>query len=125
MTRYEALLSEYDFLDIQEKQMKNEGLYCDGSIWINRNIVESKKVCVLAEELGHYETSNGDIINKKDLTSFKKEQIARNWAYKKLVPFEDISLAIGMGYTKPYEIAEYLCVDEAFLRECLKHYRLL
>lgn len=125
MTRYEALLSEYDFLDIQEKHMKNEGLYSDGCIWINKDIVESKKVCVLAEEIGHYETTYGDIVNKKDLTSFKREHVARAWAYRKLLPYSEISLALGMGYTKPYEIAEYLCVDEAFLRECLKYYGLL
>ena len=125
MTRYEALLSEYDHLDIQEKPMKNEGLYCDGSIWINKGLVESKKACILAEEIGHYETSFGDIINRKDMTSVKQEYAARKWAYKKLLPFEEVMAAIGCGFTKPHEIAEYLCVDEAFLRECLKYYRLL
>lgn len=125
MTKYETLLKEYDHLDIQEKPMKNEGLYCDGSIWINKSLIESKKACILAEEIGHYETSFGDIANKKDMTSVKQEYVARKWAYNKLLPFEEVMAAIGCGFTKPHEIAEHLCVDEAFLRECLKYYRLL
>lgn len=125
MTKYEQLLSEYGHLDIKEMKMHLKGLYIDDTIWIKKDLLESEKVCILAEELGHYETSSGDILDQKDVIKRRQELVARRWAYNKLIPFEDIINAFSKGYYKPYEIADYLDVDEAFLRECLNHYDLL
>ncbi len=123
MTKYEELLAEYEHLDIQEKKgMLNEGLYSDGHIWIKEDLPSSKKYCVLAEEIGHYETSIGDILDQRDLNSYKQECTARTWAYKKILPIDQILAALAKGYTQPHDIAEYLDVDEAFLRACLERY---
>ena len=41
-----------------------KGLYCDGTIALSRNIrTTSERACILAEELGHYHTSSGNIID--------------------------------------------------------------
>lgn len=125
MTKYEELMSEYEELDIQEHSMVNEGLYCDGNIWIKEDLPSSKKYCILAEELGHHETSIGDILDQNNLNNYKQECKARMWAYRKILPFSDILQALSAGYTEVYDMAEHLDVDEMFLRECLKRYGLL
>lgn len=124
MTKYEKLLAEYDdALDISEHEMKSKGLYSDDCIWINKNLSEREKVCILAEEIGHYHTSSGNILDQNDMRNAKQERAARVWAYKKLIPEKDIWRAFEEGYTELYEIAEFLDVDEQFLRESLKHYK--
>lgn len=126
MTKYEKLLSEYDgALDISEHKMKSSGLYADGCIWINKNLSECEKVCILAEEIGHYHTSVGDILNQNDIQNARQEWKARKWAYEKILPIEDIMHAIKIGNTEPWDIAEYLDVDEKTLREALEYYNLL
>ena len=125
--QYEKLLIEADQhgIDIYEKPMqkRNKGLYCDKVIWINKHIQTSiEKACVLAEELGHYHTSAGNILDQKNLNNRKQEKQARSWAYEKLVPLEKIVQAHKDGPKNKYELAEYLNVTEAFLEESIKRY---
>lgn len=64
---YETLLDEAELERVQVVHTKLngriKGLYCDNFIAINSNISTStEKVCVLAEELGHYHTTVGNIL---------------------------------------------------------------
>lgn len=122
MTKYETLMAECDDLIIEERPMKNSGLYGDGCIWINKNMTTAEKRCVLAEELGHHYTTVGDILDQSDISNRKQERKARAWAYEKMIPLTSIKQAFTVGYTEPWEIAEYLEVDERFLREALQYY---
>ena len=125
MTKYEELIGEYEHLIIEERPMVNDGLYADGCVWINQDMPTNRKACVLAEEVGHYETSSGDILDQTDTGNRKQELTARKWAYNKVVPEEEIFEAISAGYTEVWEIADHLDVDEQFLREALKYYGIL
>lgn len=126
MTKYEKLLAEYDKeVDVEERKMVNEGLYCDGNIWINKDLTSSRKACILAEELGHHYTTIGDITDQKDVGNRKQERKARKWAFEKLVPLQLIRFSIADGHVEPWDMAEYLDVDEEFLRDALKYYGLL
>lgn len=125
MTKYEELIGEYEQLIIEERPMINEGLYADGCVWINKDMSANKKVCILAEEIGHYETTSGAILDQTNTGNRKQELIARKWAYNKVVPEEKISEAISEGYTEVWEIADHLDVDEQFLREALIYYGIL
>lgn len=125
MTKYEELIGEYEHLIIEERPMINDGLYADGCVWINQDMPSNRKACVLAEEVGHYETSSGNILDQTDTGNRKQELTARKWAYNKVVPEEKISEAISSGYTEVWEIADHLDVDERFLREALKYYGIL
>ena len=123
---YENLLAEYDeLLDITERKMLHEGLYADGCIWVNKNLPTARKTCILAEEIGHYFTSSGDILDTKKPDNLKQELRARKWAYNKVVPVERIVEAAGKGNVTLWDMAEYLDVDEEFLRDCLMHYGIL
>lgn len=125
MTKYEKLMAEYEHLHIEERPMKNDGLYADDCVWINKNMTTSRKYCTLAEELGHYYTTVGNILNQDDVSNRKQERLARQWAYEKLVPVENIHSAASDGYTQIWEMAEYLDVDEKFLKEALIYYGIL
>ena len=125
MTKHEKLMAEYEDLYIEERQMINDGLYADGCIWINEKLPSCKKFSVLAEEIGHYKTSAGNILDQDDTANRKQERTARKWAYEKLVPIENIQFAFADGHTEIWDMAEYLDLDEEFLREALIHYGIL
>lgn len=125
---YEKLLREAQHNDIEvyEQSMKPtiKGLYCDKIVWINRRIPTNvEKACVLAEELGHYHTSTGDILDQKSLSNRKQEKRARNWAYERLVPLSAFVQAHKEGIKSKYELAEFLDVTEEFLHSAIKHYQ--
>lgn len=126
MNRYEELIAEYENeLSIEERTMINKGLYCDNIVWINRKMSTAEKLSIIAEEIGHYKTSSGDILKQDNISNIKQELLARRWAYEKVLPLDLIMQAITNGFTEVYDLAEHFDVTELFMRECLKHYRLL
>lgn len=108
----------------QPMQPTLKGLYSDDVIWINNLIPTiTEKICILAEELGHYHTSTGHIIDLTDIRNLKQERRARDWAYKRLVPLSKIVQAYHAGVTDRHELAEYLGVSEQFLQAAVDRYR--
>lgn len=108
----------------QPMQPKIKGLYSDNVIWINKNIKSTtEKACILAEELGHYHTSFGDILDQSTLGNRKQERLARKWAWNYLVTPEKLVESFKKGCRSRYEIAKFLNVTESFLEEALTFYR--
>ncbi|MDR9794067.1 ImmA/IrrE family metallo-endopeptidase [Aeribacillus pallidus] len=125
---YENLLREAEQhgIDTYEKPMisKIKGLYSDKVIWINKHIpTQTEKACILAEELGHYHTSAGNILDQTKIENRKQEKRARTWAYERLVPLQKIVQAHKNGIRNRYELAEYLGVTEQFLDSAIKRYK--
>lgn len=113
------VIEDYDLSDTRLK-----GLYCDGVVALDKNIeTESERRCVLAEELGHYHTTVGDILDPSSSSNRKQELHARVWAYNKLIGLNGIVDAYKHGCLSSHEVAEYLNVTEAFLQETLSCYR--
>lgn len=125
---YEQLISELEEneIDLIEIPLKGalKGLYSDNTIAINSNIVTIKeKTCVLAEELGHYHTSCGDILDQSKVENRKQERRARAWGYERLVGIVNLINAFKLGIKNRYELAEYLDVTEEYIEEALKYYQ--
>ncbi|MFO1441699.1 ImmA/IrrE family metallo-endopeptidase [Bacillus sp. Bva_UNVM-123] len=125
---YEALLREaYDQnVEIYEKPMKQtiRGLYSDNIIWINKCIPSAaERTCILAEELGHYHTTVGNILDQTKVENRKQELRARYWAHEKLVPLHKIVQAQKEGIRNRFELADYFGITEEFLEEALKRYK--
>lgn len=125
---YEKLLCEAEKENIEVVYMplkgRIKGLYCDKVITINKNIeTTAEKTCVLTEELGHYFTSVGNILDQNQLQNRKLERRARAWGYQRLVPLDKLILAYKQGIRSRYELAEYLEVTEQFLADALKYYK--
>ncbi|NLA43535.1 ImmA/IrrE family metallo-endopeptidase [Candidatus Saccharibacteria bacterium] len=102
---------------------KTKGLYYDGVIAINKDLsTTAERTCILAEELGHYYTSCGNIIDTSDTNNRKQEVKARRWAVKRLVTLKRIIQAFEAGCRNMYELAEYIGVTEDFLRSAFATY---
>ena len=108
--------------DIPTDKMK--GLYADNIIVYDRSLSTSaERMCVLAEELGHYETSSGDILDYSTVNSRKQERKARLWAAERLIKFDDLIEASRQGIHNRYELAEFLNVTEEFLQESIQMWK--
>ncbi|SDM15718.1 ImmA/IrrE family metallo-endopeptidase [Sediminibacillus halophilus] len=125
---YEQLLAEADALNIEVLEMdlkpRTKGLYGDKVIWLNKNIDTTvEKGCILAEEIGHYHMTVGDILNQSKIMNIKQEKLARKWAFKRIIPLHKFIESFDAGCRSRFEIAEMLNVTESFLEECLDFYR--
>lgn len=115
---YEKLIKENEHLKIREIDMSIKGLYKNGVIGISSRIeTDAEKACILAEEIGHHETSYGNILDQKDITSIKQEKRARRHAHDLMIKVEELLEAYKAGCRNRYEVAEFLNVTEAFLEE--------
>lgn len=81
--------------------------------------------CLLAEEIGHYFTSCGNLLTDSNLHKSiinKQEYIAKKWAFKYLLSLSDLINAHKAGCSSLYEVAEYLEITEEFLKSAAKIY---
>lgn len=129
MNTYEQLEAEacangIDVVDYEFQSDRIKGLYCDGTIGLNKNIVTTaEKSCVLAEEMGHHYTTAGNIIDQDNAGNCKQERRARLWAYNKKIGLLGLVGAYENGCQSREEIAEYLEVSEEFLCQAIDCYR--
>lgn len=129
MTSYEKLLQEAHDEDISVDenysfQSALQGLYVDKNIALsNRLLTSIKKAGVLAEELGHYYTSTGNILDQTNVSNCKQERKARLWAYDKMIGLSGIIQGYRQHCQNRYELAECLGVSEEFLQEALNCYK--
>jgi hypothetical protein len=123
---YDTLLTESDKigLTVKEKPLKyNNGRIKGNRIAIRQDIrTQTEKSCVLAEELGHYHTSYGDILDLDIVQNRKQEFRARMWGYDLKIGLTGIIRAYKKGCRNLAEMAEELDVTEEYLLEALKAY---
>lgn len=127
MTKYEKAISKINDIniDVIETTLEaNDGLYCDNTIFINKNIdTDVKKYCILAEELGHHFTTFGDISDQEKLENRKQELIARRWGYEHLIKISNLINVCNLGLKYRFETSEFLEVTEDFLAGAIQHYK--
>lgn len=125
MTYDELLIeAEQEQLLVKEKRLlANTGLIKGKRIAIKKELTNKQKACVLAEELGHYFTTVGNIIDQTNIDNRKQERKARKWGYCKLVNIEGLVEACKQGCRNINEIAEYLEVTEEFLQDALHYFK--
>lgn len=86
-------------------------------------MTEVEKACVLAEELGHYYTAVGNILDQSSVENRKQEMQGRILAYNNQVGLCGIIDAYLHHCQSLSESAEYLGVTEEFLNDSLTYYR--
>ena len=127
MTTYEKLLQEAheNGLIVREKELSGS----DGLIYKNRIAISDRletsteKACVLAEEIGHYNTAVGNIVDLQNIENLKQEQKGRLHGYNRMIGLRGIISAFNAGCQSRHEIAEFLEVTEEFLQEAIDCYR--
>ncbi|MDH6430243.1 MULTISPECIES: ImmA/IrrE family metallo-endopeptidase [Paenibacillus] len=124
---YQILLRDADVRGIEVYEVtlrgKLKGLYQDQVIWLDKSLSDVEKHCILAEEIGHYETTTGDILDQSDIRNRKQELRARQWAYQRIIPLSIIVQAHESGARGRFEIAEFLNVTEIFLQSSVDRYK--
>lgn len=124
--KYNTLLEEANAegLSIKERPFKTyDGRIKGKNIYLRKDMNTTEKACVLAEELGHYYTTVGNILDMSVVSNRKQERQARLWAYNKQIGLTGLIRAYEAGCTNRYETAEYLEVTEEFLEECIQCYQ--
>lgn len=124
---YEVLLNAADQagLTVKEKPLsESDDLIKGNRIAIRKDIpTQAEKSCVLAEELGHYFTSAGNILDQTDIVNRKQEYRARLYGYNLQIGLRGIISAHTAGCRNLYEMADYLDVTEEYLKEALDCYQ--
>ena len=123
---YDDMLVEADNNNLitKEKPLKaHKGLIDGKNIAIKKDLTETEKKCIMAEELGHYYTGTGDILDQSSVLNRKQELCGRAYAYNKLIGLMGIIKAYKHNCQSFSEAAEYLDVTEEFLSDALKYYK--
>ena len=124
--KYNALLNEANAegISIKERPFKTyDGRIKGKDIYLRKDMNTAEKSCVLAEELGHYYTTVGDILDMNVPENRKQERQARLWGYNRVIGLFGLIRAYEHGCKDKYEIAEYLDVTEEYLEDCIDCYR--
>ena len=121
--KYNALLNA-EGISIKERPFKTyDGRIKGKDIYLRKDMNTAEKSCVLAEELGHYYTTVGDILDMNVSENRKQERQARLWGYNRVIGLFGLIRAYEHGCKDKYEIAEYLDVTEEYLEDCIDCYR--
>lgn len=110
-------------VDIVPFDSKLKGLYYDRCIAIKKGLSTTEQKCVLAEELGHHYTTEGNISKQDTHYKRKQERQARLYSYNKLIGLNGIIRAFEQGCKGRSETAEFLEVTEEYLNEAIECYR--
>lgn len=124
--KYNALLNEANAegISIKERPFKTyDGRIKGKDIYLRKDMNTTEKSCVLAEELGHYYTTVGDILDMNVPENRKQERQARLWGYNRVIGLFGLIKAYEHGCKDKYEIADYLDVTEEYLEDCINCYR--
>ncbi len=124
--KYNALLNEANAegISIKERPFKTyDGRLKGKDIYLRKDMNTTEKSCVLAEELGHYYTTVGNILDMNVPENRKQERQARLWGYNRVIGLFGLIRAYEHGCKDKYEIADYLDVTEEYLEECINCYR--
>ena len=126
---YEILLEESKkeniyVIENANFESQSDGLISGDVIGINKYIRSNKKrACVLAEELGHFHTTYGNILSQSNVSDIKQEHRARVWAYNRLIGLTGIISCYKACCHSLNDMAEHLDITEEFLIEALYYYR--
>ena len=122
MTKYELLTEEAykSGLSIKEKPLQgHDGRIYKCRIAIRRDIeTNTEKTCVLAEELGHYYTTTGDILDQSDTMNRKQEYRARLWGYNRLIGL--MGTFFTVGFVREQISSNSDCLSDAAKFNCLR-----
>ena len=126
LTNYENLIvyannSGADVIELDLHTNKKCGKNIDNKIYINSRMTENEKYEVLAEEIGHFKTTSGNITNLADVRNLKQENKARDMAIEYTCSIDNIIQCIKNGATNKYEIAEMLCVSNELFNTAKKN----
>lgn len=91
-------------------------------IFINRHRTMAQRTAALAEELGHFFRSTGDISQLRDFYARRQELLGRAWSYDHLLPPEQALHHLQNGNGTAWELAEEADLPEPFVQEAVAYH---
>lgn len=126
MDQYDELVikAENQGIRVIELNLEGECGYCyNDTIFVNYHITSIQKKCILIEELGHYHTTFGDIMDQSKIENRKQELKARRWGYQNLLSLDSVLVAYENKITNLIDLADYLGVTEDFIKCTVDYYK--
>lgn len=126
MSLFESLVKEYPEITIKrvnDMPKGLSGLYFDNSILLNKNMSAYACNGILAEEIGHHETTYGDITDLSNIRKMKLEIVARRWGYQKITSLETLIDCYLAGHRTIEEVCVYLEITPYYLKSALDFYK--
>ena len=126
MNRLEEMMNDYSELKFNfKKDMHNKhgAFIIDTDIYINKNNSYENIIGNIAEELGHYETSVGDLSILDTIEKQQQEKRARQYGYRYLVSLDELITCYKLGLTEYWEIAEVLEITPKYLWSSINYYK--
>ncbi|CCO11332.2 conserved hypothetical protein [Carnobacterium maltaromaticum LMA28] len=102
---------------------KHGAFIIDTDIYINKNNSYENIIGNIAEELGHYETSVGDLSILDTIEKQQQEKRARQYGYRYLVSLDELITCYKLGLTEYWEIAEFLEITPKYLWSSINYYK--
>lgn len=99
------------------------GLCLGDEIYININRSYYDQVGLLAEEVGHYMTSTGNIVDYTKVDNIRQELRARRKGAQLIIPLERLIACYFDSLQTEYDICLMLEVTPEYFREVIKDYQ--
>lgn len=99
------------------------GLINGHIVYINGRNPREKQTETIAEEIGHAETSVGDITHYPDGDSATQELKARRWGMEYLVTLDDLIQLSEEPWCDWIDAAEKLDISVEYLQNCVANWR--
>ncbi|ATU71053.1 hypothetical protein CT113_12230 [Levilactobacillus brevis] len=92
MNRLETLMAQYPniIFNFEKLPMRLSGLALGDEVTLNEKKTANQLCQWIMEEIGHIETSVGDITNYESLENMKQEKQARAWGFTRLLTRTDM-----------------------------------
>ncbi len=81
-----------------------------------------EETAILGHELGHCMTGSFYRVDSSLETRGRMEARANRWAFRELLPWQDLKNALRQGITEPWELAEYFNLPQAFIEKATHFY---
>jgi len=123
--RYEQLMDQYPGLIFEEDENmppKLPGVIVDNFITINKKRSIYEKHFILAEEIGHYLTTAGNITKLNTVPKIKAEVVARRWGYEKIISLDDLVSCFEKNHLTAEDVAHDFEIEIKALKIILDHY---
>lgn len=125
MTPMEKLMSQYPAVKFTFRDnfpTKLSGLTYGSEIFINKNKPAVTQYEVMFEEIAHYETGCGNIVNQRTRDERQQEQHARSLAFEHAVPLDGLIYCSTHDLWSVDEMVDYFNVSAEFLLKALDNY---
>lgn len=118
MSDHSELVYKYE----PEMPEKQKGLYIDGIVYLNQNLEFYEESSTIAEEIGHHETTVGDISVLDTIEKQKQEQRARDFGATLLVTPQDFVDCFKAGLQTLDQCAYFLEITRQALDDAITVY---